>query len=373
MSGYHNAKSDSEEDLYKILGLDRSASADEIRKAYKELSRIHNPDNGGAEDMFKKVNRANEILSDPEKRQTYDVTGSVQEGGGFPGGFPFPFPFGGGGGGFHMNVDINDLFGNMFGGGVKRKVRKSKGNNKTQELPLSLNDFYHGKQIQIELGRQVFCDICHGDGCMNWKTCDTCKGVGVRETMIQMGPGMMAINRGPCTACQGEGRSKGANCTTCDQKGVVSQPKVIEVNVKPGSSAGDILTFEGMCSDEIGYEKPGDLLFRLVEADEDLDVKREGMNLRSKFTLSLSESLLGCKRDVKHHPAHKDGYTFDIPVGIQSGETMRIKGKGMPGPKGPEGPGGSFGDLLVTITVVASESEKKSLETHKAILQSIFM
>jgi DnaJ-class molecular chaperone len=356
----------SEEDLYKILGLDKNASSEEIRKAYKDLSRIHHPDKGGDEEMFKKVNHAAEVLSDPEKRQTYDLTGSMQEGGGggFPGGFPFPFnPFGSG---FHMNVDMNDLFGNMFGGGGRggpqRKMKKPKGSTKTQELPLSLHDFYHGKQIHIELGRQVFCDICHGDGCKNWKTCEQCKGAGVKETVMQMGPGIMAVNRGPCTTCQGEGRSKGTSCLGCEQKGLVSQPKIIEVNVKPGSSVGDILTFEEMCSDEIGYEKPGDLLFRLVEADEDLDVKREGMNLRARFTITLAESLLGCKKEVKHHPAHKDGYSVEIPQGIQSGEVMRIKGKGMPN-----------GDLLVSITVVANESEKKSLESHKAILQSIFM
>jgi DnaJ-class molecular chaperone len=363
-----------EEDLYKILGIDKSASLEEIRRSYKDLSKIHHPDKGGNEEMFKKVNRAAEILSDPETRQTYDLTGSTQEGGGgggasFPGGFPFPFnPFGGGGA-FHMNVDINDLFGNMFGGGARagpqRKMKKPKGNNKTQELPLSLYDFYHGKQIHIELGRQVFCDICHGDGCMNWKTCDQCKGAGIKETMLQMGPGMMAVNRGPCMACQGEGRLKGSSCSVCEQKGLVSQPKVIEVNVKGGASVGDILTFEGMCSDEIGYEKAGDLLFRLVEADEDLDIKREGMNLRAKFTISLAESLLGSKKEIKNHPAHKDGYSLDIPQGIQSGEIIRVKGKGMPV--------GSMGDLLVTIMVVASESEKKSLESHKAILQSIFI
>ncbi len=363
MSGYPKSKSEGEEDLYKLLGVERNASLEEIRRSYKDLSKIHHPDKGGNEEMFKKINRANEILSDPEKRQGYDMTGSVQEGG-FSGGFPFPFnPFGGG---FHMNVDMHDLFGNMFGGGrgggPQRKVKKPKGPNKGQEIPLSLYDFYHGKQIQIELGRQVFCDICHGDGCMNWKTCDQCKGAGMKETMMQMGPGIMAVNRGPCSACNGEGRSRGANCSTCDSKGLINQPKVIEVNVKPGASVGDILTFEGMCSDDVGYEKPGDLFFRLVEADEDLDVKRDGMNLRMKFTINLADSLLGCKREVKNHPAHKDGYTIEIPQGIQSSETMRVKGKGMPG-----------GDLLVTITVVASESEKKALESHKAIIQSIFI
>jgi DnaJ family protein A protein 2 len=260
------------------------------------------------------------------------------------------------------------MFGGARGGGPRRATKRPKGSNKTQELPLSLHDFYHGKQIHIELGRQVFCDTCHGDGCMNWKTCDQCKGAGHKETMMQMGPGIMAINRGPCGACNSEGRMRGASCSTCGAKGLSNQPKVIEVNIKPGSSAGDILTFEGMCSDELGCEKSGDLLFRCVEADEVLDVKREGMNLRAKFTISLSESLLGCKRVIQNHPAHKEGYDIEIPMGIQSMETMRVKGRGMPGPKGPEG-----GDLLVTITVVASESEKKALESHKAILQSIFI
>jgi DnaJ-class molecular chaperone len=361
-----------EEDLYKILGVERSASVEEIRKAYKDLSKIHHPDKGGDEEMFKKINRASEILSDPEKRQTYDITGSIHEGGGMPTGFPGGFPFGGGGMPFHMNVDLGDLFGQMFGGargggGPRRAAKRPRGANKTQELPLSLHDFYHGKQIHIELGRQVFCDTCHGDGCMNWKTCDQCKGVGHKETMMQMGPGIMAINRGPCGACNQEGRIRGAACTGCESKGLVNQPKVIEVNVKPGSSPGDILTFEGMCSDDIHFEKPGDLLFRLVEADEELDVKREGMNLRSKYTISLAESLLGCKRVVKNHPGYKDGYEVEIPAGIQSMETMRIKGRGM------QGPLTSFGDLLITITVIASESEKKALESHKAILQSIFI
>ncbi len=355
-----------EEDLYKVLGLERNASGDEIRRAYKDLSRIHHPDKGGNEEIFKKVNRANEILSDPEKRQMYDLTGNTQEGGGGGVGHPFGgMPFGFGPGGFHMNVDIGDLFGNMFGGGrqggPRRKVKKPIGPNKTHELPLNLHDFYHGKKISINLNRQVFCDICHGDGCMNWKTCDGCKGSGYTESMIQMGPGMMAINRGPCSTCHSEGRLRGTSCTGCESKGLVNQQKTVEVEVKPGASINDCFTCKGMCSDDVEYEKPGDLVFRFVAADEELDVEREGNNLRARFTISLKDALLGCQRVIQSHPGQTN-LNVDIPQGIQSCETIRVKGMGMPG-----------GDLLVMITVIANEAEKKALESHKAILQSIFI
>jgi molecular chaperone DnaJ len=354
-----------EDDLYKLLGLERNANVDDIRKAYKELSRIHHPDKGGDEEMFKKINRANEILSDPEKRQMYDVTGSTQEGGG---GVGHPFggmPFGFGPGGFHMNVDIGDLFGNMFGGGrgagPRRKVKRPIGPNKTHELPLNLHDFYHGKKISINLNRQVFCDLCHGDGCMNWKTCDTCKGMGHTESMIQMGPGIMAINRGPCLSCQSEGRLRGTSCTGCEAKGLVNKQKTVEVEVKPGAAINDCFTCKGMCSDDIEYEKPGDLIFRFVAADEELDVVREGNHLRARFTISLKDALMGCQRVIQSHPGHSN-LSVDIHHGVQSGETIRVKGMGMPG-----------GDLLVTITVITNEAEKKALESHKAILQSIFI
>ncbi len=365
------------EDLYKILGVDRKADVKEIRSAYKELSKIHHPDKGGDEEMFKKIGKAHEILSDPERRQMYDITGSDQPGGGPsgpPGGFPFGFPFGFGGGGFHMNVDMNDLFGNMFGNHQqtgRRHVRKAKGANKVHEVPLSLHDFFFGKRFTIDLQREVFCDTCHGEGCSAWKTCEGCRGAGVKEVVVNIGPGMMAVNRGPCGDCRGEGRLRGVNCRDCEGKGVVPSPKAITVDIQPGSLPGDILEFPGMCSDHPDFEKAGDVHIRLVEAAEELDIEREGIMLFGSFTISLAESLLGTTRVIRSHPAFAgpDGLPIEIPPGTQSSEVLRIKGKGMPSKEGK----GPSGDLLIKITVDVAPSEKEVLTSHKAILQSIFV
>lgn len=373
-----------QEDLYGLLGVDRKADVKEIRTAYKDLSKIHHPDKGGNEEMFKKISHAHEVLSDPKRRELYNMTGSDQEGGSGPGGqggFPFGFPFGpsaAGFGGVHMNVDINDLFGHMFGGSAgqapqtgRRHVRKAKGANKVHEVPLSLHDFFFGKRFTIDLQRDVFCDICNGEGCAAWKTCEGCRGVGVKEVVMSIGPGMMAVNRGPCGDCRGEGRLRGPNCRECEGKGTVRSPKTLTVDIKPGSRPNEIIEFEGMCSDHPEFEKPGDVHIRLVEAAEELDIDREGDTLLSQFTISLAESLLGCKRVIRGHPAYQttEGLVVDIPAGTQSAEVLRIQGKGMPIKTTP----GTSADLFVKIRVEVAESERKALESHKAILQSVFV
>lgn len=375
--------------LYDVLGVSRSASQEEIRENYKKLVVELHPDkpNGDAE-KFKQVQSAYEVLRNPEKRQMYDITGVTDEQGGgeaqsgfhgMPfgmggmGGFPFGMP---GGGGF--TVDMSDFFGGMFGAGGPRKkqtMKRPKGPNKVHDIALSLKDFYFGKKMRFDLERQVFCTDCSGDGCLNWKTCNECKGNGVKEVAIQIGPGMVAMNRGPCSGCSGEGRLKGTSCKACEGKGLLNKKNVLEAEIKAGAPIGDVLVFGGMCSDMPEFEHPGDVLIRLQAADEELDIQRDGSHLEYKTTISLKESLLGCERVIQCHPNYPDGFHIQIPVGTQNQEIVLIREEGMPivgsGTRGVSAPP-TRGDLRVVVTVVANPEEKKILENNKAILQSFF-
>lgn len=359
-----------ESDLYALLGVGRDADMREIKKAYYGLAKEHHPDRGGNPEKFKEIQKAYDTLSDEGKRQMYDMTGQVEGTAGGP-----PPGFGGGGFGFGgPGVDIGNLFSQMFGGGRggmpgggQRNKKRAKGANKVVEIPLSLKDFYFGKKLRFDLDRQVFCTECSGEGCLNWKTCSDCRGAGVKESMIQIGPGMMAVNRGPCYECKGEGRLRGTDCGPCNGKGLVSRPKVLEAEIKPGTAVGDMLTFPEMCSDHPEFEKPGDILIRLVAADEELDVVRDRQHLRHAVTVSLVESLVGCQRNVRSHPEHPEGLEVEIPAGTVNGEVVCVPRKGMPGVGSAVA-----GDLLVGVTIKVGEAERKTLEKHKAILQSLF-
>ena len=370
------------ESLYQVLGVSRDASAKEIKKAYFDLAKIEHPDKGGNEEKFKQIQTAYDILSDDGKRRMYDMTGNTQEQadpfGGMGGmhGMPGMHGMGGMGGmpGMHgmpgmpgMQFNMGDIFGNMFGGGgSKQPTKRPKGANKVHELPLSLSDFYHGKSVRIDLDKDVFCSACSGKGHLSVRTCGECRGAGVKETLLQLGPGMMAVNRGQCGACRGEGTLKGNPCTTCSSRGLTTTKKILSVTIAPGSSLGETIVFAEACSDSQDAEKPGDLQIRLTGADEPgLDVQRDGTHLRSSFTLTLTESLLGCVKRIMSHPGFTDGLDIPIPAGTQRKEEVIVSGKGMPTK-------GGFGNFIAHIDIVVTEHEYEILEKQKLSLQRLF-
>jgi len=375
-------------DLYKVLGVSRDAEPSEIKKAYFALAKVEHPDKKpGNDEKFKKIQEAYDVLSDSNRRRTYDMTGNTQENaapemnmpfgmGGMPGMPGMPGMHGmpmGGMPGMPMGgipFNINEMFGGMFGGQQRQQPQQKqvrpKGSNKHHEISLSLADFFHGKKMRMDLEREVFCDDCSGKGYLNFKTCNDCKGSGVKESMVQIGPGMMAVNRGMCGPCNGQGRKNGSSCGKCKTKGLINKPKVIDVVIEPGANVGETMVFAEACSDHPDFEKPGDLIVRLVAADSNLSIFRDGIHIRYECTITLEESLVGCVKKVMGHPGHPNGLDFTIPAGTQMTEEIRIKGKGMPDKKG------GFGELVVRVFINVSAKERAVLEKNKSLLQSMF-
>jgi DnaJ family protein A protein 2 len=351
----------SSKSLYETLGVDKSASTEEIRKAFRKLALVHHPDKGGDEEKFKEIVRANEILTDETKRSIYDQTGQIPGEDGVPG--PGFNPFGGGGPGgppgFHF--DIGNLFG-MFGqGGPGRNVRRGgKAPSQTQHVPLELKHFYFGYSIGININRQIICKTCDGSGAKKKEACTTCKGVGVQTQIINMG-GMTMHSQGPCVACQGKGSRTIEECTACHSTGRKSEAKSLEGKVVPGMKGGDTIIFTEACSEQKEYERAGDIVIILVDAQNG-NWKRtgsDGQHLETNVKINMSESLVGCVVRLNGHPAYDDGLYIQIPAGSFNGDTYCVSGLGMPIKDKTD----VYGDLYINISVEVSAEERKLLAT----------
>lgn len=357
--------------LYEVLGVPKNADTNEIRKAFKNLSRQHHPDKGGDAEMFKKIQHAHEILTDERKRQIYDMTGSedgeVNMGNPFGGMGGFGGPFGG-----PIPVDIGSMFGGMFGmggppgrgGGMK--VKRQQAPPKTQEIPLSLHDFYHGRQFEVKFERQKFCEPCKGEGATSFQQCSKCQGRGIVRQVMMMGPIQM-INEGPCEDCQGEGKKASGNCYLCGGKKTMPQEKILNVSIEPGMRPGEVLIFAKECSDDPNYVEPGDVHLILQEADGDDGWVRKGDDLYTDMRISLGESLLGCKKILKGHPGYPDGLEIDISCGVQNGEVLQVQEKGFV-KKGKAG----YGNLHCKIHITVSDKDKEMLTRNEPLLKAMF-
>ncbi|MDO9556521.1 MAG: molecular chaperone DnaJ [Coriobacteriia bacterium] len=340
-------------DYYDILGVSKSSTTDEIKKAFRKQARKHHPDAGGSEEKFKEINEAYEVLSDAEKRKQYDQFGQYFGGNAPPGaGAPGSGPFGGG---QYQTVnmgDMGDLFGNLFGGGgfggatqagAGRSARR--GNDLQYDVTLGFEEALHGVSTKIDVKRAEKCATCKGSGAKPGTspvTCTTCNGTG----HVSQGQGLFGISRS-CPRCGGTGRMIEQPCTTCKGKGSVVRVKPITVNVPPGATDGGKLRFKGKGEPGAGGGPAGDL-YVVTHAKPHAYYSREGADVWLELPVTLAEAALGTEVTI---PTPGDGKVkLKVAPGTQDGTVLRIAGKGAPKLQGK-----GVGDLKVRVKLVVPE------------------
>jgi molecular chaperone DnaJ len=340
-------------DYYDILGIGKSASADEIKKAYRKVAIQYHPDknpgNKEAEEKFKEAAEAYEVLSNPDKRAQYDRFGHAKSGNGFGGGSvnmddifsQFGDIFGGGG----------SPFDSFFGGGGGSRQRQRKGSNLRIKLKLTLEEIANGVEKKIKVNRLV-----RAEG-VTFKTCPTCQGSGQVRKVVNTMLGQM-VSTSACNTCGGAGQVIDKRPAGVDSSGLTTREEVISVRIPAGVADGMQLSMSGKGNDAPGGGIPGDLLI-LIEETEDKNLKRDGNNLIYDLHISFVDAALGTSVEV---PSVGGKVRIKIDAGTQSGKILRLKGKGLKDVNGYE-----TGDQLIYVNVWTpkklSAEEKQKLES----------
>ncbi|MFC2186972.1 molecular chaperone DnaJ [Peijinzhouia sedimentorum] len=346
-------------DYYEILGVDKNASADEIKKAYRKIAiKFHpdkNPDDPTAEDKFKEAAEAYEILSNPDKKAKYDRFGhaGMGNGGGFSGGgmsmddifSQFGDIFGGGGGG-------GSPFDSFFGGGGGSGRRTRKGSNLRIKLKLSLDEIAHGVEKKIKVSRLVTAEG------VTYKSCDHCKGAGQVRKVVNTMLGQM-VSSSTCPVCQGSGQIIDKRPPGVDSSGLKPQEEVISIKIPAGVGEGMQLTMTGKGNMPPTGGVAGDLLI-LIEEKEDDKLKRDGNNIVFDLYISFIDATLGTNLEV---PTIDGLVKIKVEPGTQSGKILRLRGKGI-----KELNGYGRGDQLIHVNVWTPKQLSKE---EKAILESL--
>ena len=352
-------------DYYQVLGVDKSASADDIKKAYRKLAMKYHPDRNpgdkSAEEKFKEVGEAYEVLSDADKRSRYDSYGfagvdpnfNPNAGGGFGGGF--------GGAGF----DFGDIFGDFFGGGTSSRSASQnaprRGENVMARLELTFEEAAFGCEKEVSAPRIENCPTCHGTGSADGKieTCSRCHGTG-QEQVVQSFMGMRMQTATTCSQCGGRGKIIKTPCGTCKGKGKVRKNNRVKVTVPAGIDNGQTLRVrsEGCVGANGGPN--GDLLVEVrVKAHETF--VRDGYDIRCAVPISFTQAALGAEIQV---PTLEGNVPYTIPEGTQTGKEFVIRDKGIPELNNSR----RRGDLRFTVVV---ETPTKLTREQKELLRKL--
>jgi molecular chaperone DnaJ len=312
-------------DFYKALGVDKKASADEIKKAYRRLARQYhpdrNPDDKKAEERFKEVSQAYDVLGDPEKRKQYDSGTGPFAAGGPGGGF-------GGFGNFDFDASsMGDILSNLFGGGgrtQRQRPRAERGGDLEAQVSISFAQAISGAQVPISVPMRATCETCHGTGARPGTTpsvCPRCEGRGI-ETQ---GQGMFSISQ-PCSRCGGSGTVIEDPCPTCHGSGAVRTVKRLRVNIPAGVRDGSRIRLAGKGEPGLRGGPPGDLYLITRVAPSPVFTRR-GDNLEVEVPLTIAEALQGAEVQV---PTLRGTKTLRVPAGTKHGTVQRLRGEGPP-------------------------------------------
>lgn len=340
---------------YDTLGLDKKASKEDVKKAFRKLAQKHHPDKGGEEAKFKEITEAYSVLSDDGKRREYDAYGQNFAGGGAPGGgYGFdPSQFGGFGGG-NVEFDFGDLFGDLFGGGRGGHIKR--GRDISMDIEISFKESVEGTKRQVLVTKVGKCDICHGTGAKpntEMKTCATCNGQGrVHETRNSPLGAFSSVRA--CTACEGTGKIPKEKCATCGGHGVLKKEQELHINVPAGIDGGEMLRMPGH-GEAIKGGTSGDLYVK-VHVKPHPVFRKDGLNLVMHMPMKLTDALVGVTTTIDTLDGKK--LEVKIPPMTAPEETLRLRGKGVHIES-------AQGDLLIRLTITMPK--KLSSKTKKLI------
>lgn len=311
---------------YDVLGVQKGASKEEIKKAFYKLASKYHPDKGGDAEKFKEVNEAYQVLSDDKKRKEYDTYGQTFNGQG---------PMGGGFGGFNASDfsdmqfdfgDLGDMFGDIFGGfGGGAHARR--GRDISLEIDVTFKESVFGTERNVLINKVGTCTTCDGSGGKKGSemvTCTTCNGQGKIHDMKRTFMGNFQTVR-TCDTCNGKGKIPKERCNECRGAGVLNKREEIHIEVPAGISNGEMIRMGGV-GEAVAGGQSGDLYVKInVQADKVW--KREGSDLVIKHSIKLTDALLGVKQTIE---GLDGGIDIDVPAGVSAGEVLRVKSRGVP-------------------------------------------